>query len=87
MLNNSISIQDIPGYISNEVKDPEISIIQKSEGKIEFMVADGESIYDAPSFFNPIMVLNRDLALLFTRIYLMTRYVQIVVTFLRLKRR
>ncbi len=68
-MNNSVTIHDIPGYISNDIMDPEIPTILKSEGKIEFMVADGESIYDAPSFFNPIMVLNRDLALLFTRIY------------------
>ena len=68
-MNNSKAIKDISGYISNDILDPEIPIILKTEGKIEFYVADGDSIYDAPSFFNPVMVLNRDLALLFTRIY------------------
>jgi tRNA (guanine26-N2/guanine27-N2)-dimethyltransferase len=69
ILNNSKTIRDIPGCAINDAKVPEIPTIMKSEGKIEFMVADGDSIYDAPAFFNPVMVLNRDLALLFTRIY------------------
>lgn len=40
-----------------------------TEGLIEFRVSDSESIYDSPAFFNPVMVLNRDLSILFVRVY------------------
>lgn len=34
------------------------------EGKTAFKIIEAENIYDAPAFFNPVMVLNRDFSIL-----------------------
>jgi tRNA (guanine26-N2/guanine27-N2)-dimethyltransferase len=62
-------LESIPGLIEAEEKWPDVASETAEEGKIEFKIASSESIYDAPAFFNPVMVLNRDLAILFAKLY------------------
>jgi tRNA (guanine26-N2/guanine27-N2)-dimethyltransferase len=51
---------------SDEYKlDHELDLI--IEGESEFYKIKGE-VYDTPAFFNPVMVLNRDLTILFTKL-------------------
>jgi tRNA (guanine26-N2/guanine27-N2)-dimethyltransferase len=62
-------LKSISGYIDSEYEWPDIVTKKLNEGQIEFQVADASSIYDAPAFFNPIMVLNRDISILFCDVY------------------
>jgi tRNA (guanine26-N2/guanine27-N2)-dimethyltransferase len=62
-------LSSISGYVDNKLEWPDVPPKKLNEGQTEFQVADATSIYDAPAFFNPIMVLNRDMSILFSRIY------------------
>lgn len=46
----------------------EHKLVVKQEGAVEFTMVEGE-VYDAPAFFNPVMVLNRDFSILFARVF------------------
>ncbi len=61
--------REVRGYLSMPLDWPEIESDTRTEGQISFRIAASKSIYDAPAFFNPVMVANRDLAMLFTKVY------------------
>lgn len=63
------NICELRGYFSPSDKWPDLPFKMISEGDIDFKMVDAENIYDAPAFFNPVMVLNRDLAILFAELY------------------
>lgn len=62
-------IRTIRGYYPPAAEWPDIPKNTLQEGKISFTMVSAENIYDAPAFFNPVMVLNRDLAILFVKLY------------------
>lgn len=62
-------LRSISGHIREKMQLDDFPIKLLEEGTIEFQVADSSSIYDAPAFFNPVMVLNRDISILFCEIY------------------
>ncbi|MCE7734553.1 MAG: hypothetical protein GPJ54_06730 [Candidatus Heimdallarchaeota archaeon] len=62
-------LKSISGHISNKLEPHDSTTKIIEEGTIEFQVMDSSSIYEAPAFFNPVMVLNRDISILFCEIY------------------
>jgi tRNA (guanine26-N2/guanine27-N2)-dimethyltransferase len=65
----NISDLGIPAQVIPSNNWPKIPYKESREGLLDFRISDSESIYDAPAFFNPVMVLNRDLSILFARLY------------------
>lgn len=58
-------VHKINGEVDQNLTWPEnVPAKKEKEGNVEFLVPESESIYDAPAFFNPVMVLNRDFSLL-----------------------
>ncbi len=72
-------IREVRGYYPPNDEWPDVSAKMIKEGGIEFKMVDAENIYDAPAFFNPVMVLNRDLAILFAEVYSQKNEVEIRV--------
>ncbi len=64
-----IKLNEIRGFIKNGEPFPEIPYKNIKEGNVTVQIADSDSIYDAPAFFNPVMVLNRDMSILFSTIF------------------
>jgi len=62
-------LKGISGQVTETLDWPDIEAKSQHEGQVDFQVAASKSIYDAPAFFNPVMVLNRDLAILFGKTY------------------
>ncbi|MCY3410904.1 MAG: hypothetical protein INQ03_04620 [Candidatus Heimdallarchaeota archaeon] len=62
-------IMQIKGYYPPRHIWPDLESTMKTEGNICFRMVEAENIYDAPAFFNPVMVLNRDFAILFAELY------------------
>lgn len=62
-------LNEIPGFIDSKLNDPDVKLKELTEGSVSFLVPESSSIYDAPAFFNPIMVLNRDISILFCKLY------------------
>ena len=62
-------ISNINGYIEGNSKWPDFDKKICEEGNVVFTIPKSENIYDAPIFFNPMMNLNRDLSILFTKTY------------------
>ncbi len=62
-------LNEIPGFIDSKLNEPGVELKEFTEGNISFFVPEASSIYDAPAFFNPIMVLNRDISILFCKLY------------------
>ncbi len=52
-----------------KVEDTVYPLELSKEGQGQFYKIQGEHIYDLPAFYNPSMELNRDLSILFTKLY------------------
>ena len=65
-------LNEIHGFVETKLPDPDIELKELTEGNVNFSVPDASTIYDAPAFFNPVMILNRDLSILFCKLYSQT---------------
>ncbi len=64
------AIQEIKGYITPLSKwDDSFPLTMYKEGTTSFYIPSADNVYDAPAFFNPVMVLNRDATLLFSKVF------------------
>ncbi|MDH5402129.1 MAG: hypothetical protein OEZ01_03450 [Candidatus Heimdallarchaeota archaeon] len=62
-------ITEITGYIDLQPIWPDYPQTAVEEGMVKMQIIESPSVYEAPIFFNPVMVLNRDFSLLFSKLY------------------
>jgi tRNA (guanine26-N2/guanine27-N2)-dimethyltransferase len=71
-MNRKIEFEELSGRIlSSEWPDFPFKTVE--EGSTEFQIIDSENIYDAPAFYNPAMILNRDISLLVVKLLSLER--------------